>query len=183
MLPPAAKFQKEDLYTKKYWRRIQNLAKSSGTDDGKKKYFFLTGMSKMAFAILFYYRWMHIKIISLWLWISMFVQIKMLFESFNYLLVHVMVQKQCWIDHKQNCFTCRSRGRFDSLTKRLEKSRYDFFFDWDSLYARLNSHYKAWSYKKKRHKKIKAYSPQNIFRKNLQQLIGICFNCRLKAMT
>ena len=70
MLAPAAKFQKEDLYTKKYWRRIQNLAKSSGTDDGKKKYFFLTGMSKMAFAILFYYRWMHIKIISLWLWIS-----------------------------------------------------------------------------------------------------------------
>ena len=127
MLPPPAKFQKEDLYTKKYWRRIQNLAKSSGTDDGKKKYFFLTGMSKMAFAILFYYRWMHIKIISLWLWISMFVQIKMLFERSNYFLVHVMVQKQCWIDHKQNCFTCRSRGRFDSLTKRLEKSRYDFF--------------------------------------------------------
>ena len=32
-----------------------------------------------------------------------------------------------------------------------------FFFDWDSLHARLNSHYKAWSYKKKKHKKIKAY--------------------------
>ena len=29
--------------------------------------------------------------------------------------------------------------------------------DWDSLYARLNSHYKAWNYKKKKHKKIKAY--------------------------
>ena len=27
-----------------------------------------------------------------------------------------------------------------------------FFFNWDSLHARLNSHYKAWSYKKK-HKK------------------------------
>ena len=27
-----------------------------------------------------------------------------------------------------------------------------FFFSWDSLHARLNSHYKAWSYKKK-HKK------------------------------
>ena len=23
-----------------------------------------------------------------------------------------------------------------------------FFFNWDSLYARLNSHYEAWSYKK-----------------------------------
>ena len=30
-------------------------------------------------------------------------------------------------------------------------------FNWDSLHARLNSHYKAWSYKKKEQKKIKAY--------------------------
>ena len=33
-----------------------------------------------------------------------------------------------------------------------------FFLNWDSLPARLNSHCKAWSYKKKKHKKIKAYS-------------------------
>ena len=32
-----------------------------------------------------------------------------------------------------------------------------FFFNWDSLHARPNSHYKAWSYKKRKHKKIKAY--------------------------
>ena len=32
-----------------------------------------------------------------------------------------------------------------------------FFFNRDSLHARLNSHYKAWSYKKKSAKKIKAY--------------------------
>ena len=32
------------------------------------------------------------------------------------------------------------------------------FFNWDSLHARLNSHYKARSYKKKKHKKIKAYT-------------------------
>ena len=31
------------------------------------------------------------------------------------------------------------------------------FFNWDSLRARLNSHYEAWSYKKKKHKKITAY--------------------------
>ena len=31
-----------------------------------------------------------------------------------------------------------------------------FFFNWDSLHARLISHYKAWGYKKKKHKKIKA---------------------------
>ena len=29
-------------------------------------------------------------------------------------------------------------------------------FNWHSLHARLNSHYKAWEYKKKNHKKIKA---------------------------
>ena len=29
--------------------------------------------------------------------------------------------------------------------------------NWDSLHTRLNSHYEAWSYKKKKHKKIKAY--------------------------
>ena len=33
---------------------------------------------------------------------------------------------------------------------------FDFFFNWDSLHASLNSHYKALSYKKKKHKKIKA---------------------------
>ena len=29
------------------------------------------------------------------------------------------------------------------------------FFNWDSLHARLNNHYKAWSYKKKKHKRLK----------------------------
>ena len=33
----------------------------------------------------------------------------------------------------------------------------DFFLNWDSLHARLKSHYEAWSYKKKKHKKVKAY--------------------------
>ena len=32
-----------------------------------------------------------------------------------------------------------------------------FFFNWGSLHVRLNSNWKAWSYKKKRDKKIKAY--------------------------
>ena len=32
----------------------------------------------------------------------------------------------------------------------------EFFLNWDLLDARLNSHNKAWSYKKKKHKKIKA---------------------------
>ena len=33
----------------------------------------------------------------------------------------------------------------------------NFFFNWESLHARLNSHYEAWSYKKKKHKKIRAH--------------------------
>ena len=32
-----------------------------------------------------------------------------------------------------------------------------FLKNWDSLYARLNSYFKATSYKKKKHEKIKAY--------------------------
>ena len=35
------------------------------------------------------------------------------------------------------------------------------FFNWYSLHARLNSHYEAWSYKKKKHKKVKAYRKSN----------------------
>ena len=34
---------------------------------------------------------------------------------------------------------------------------YVYIFNWDSLNARLNNHYKALSYKKKKHKKTKAY--------------------------
>ena len=32
-----------------------------------------------------------------------------------------------------------------------------FFLNWDSLHARLNSHYEAWSYKKRSTKKITGY--------------------------
>ena len=34
---------------------------------------------------------------------------------------------------------------------------YLFFFNWYSLHARLNSHGEAWSCKKRKHKKVKAY--------------------------
>ena len=37
------------------------------------------------------------------------------------------------------------------------------YFTWDSFHARLKGQFKAWSYKKKKHKKIKAY------RKSLQK--------------
>ena len=52
---------------------------------------------------------------------------------------------------KWTCKNMKVRWIFHSLhSTRL-------FFSWDSLHTRLNSYYEAWSYKKKKHKKIKAY--------------------------
>ena len=34
---------------------------------------------------------------------------------------------------------------------------YYYYFNWDSLYARLSSHYEAWSYNKRSIKKITGY--------------------------
>ena len=39
-----------------------------------------------------------------------------------------------------------------------------FFLSQDSLHARLNSHCKAWSYKKKKHKKIKSMQEMSLER-------------------
>ena len=44
-----------------------------------------------------------------------------------------------------------------------------FFFNWNWLHARLNSHYEAWSYKKKKHKK-RLQDTENLFRKNLDEV-------------
>ena len=34
---------------------------------------------------------------------------------------------------------------------------YEFYLNWDSVYARQNSYYEALSYEKKKHKKMEAY--------------------------
>ena len=52
-------------------------------------------------------------------------------------------------------------GTWDSFPLQVALTKH--FFNWDSLHSRLNSHCKAWSYKKKKDKKIKAY------RKSLQK--------------
>ena len=46
-----------------------------------------------------------------------------------------------------------------------------FFFNWDSLHARLNSHYDEWSYNKKKTQRLQ--DKENLFRKNLQ-LKDVC---------
>ena len=56
-------------------------------------------------------------------------------------------------------------------------TRVCFFFNWDSLHARLNSNCKAWSYKKKKQKILKHTG--NLFRKNLQLKMSV--NSRLKT--
>ena len=43
-----------------------------------------------------------------------------------------------------------------------------FFKNWDSLHARLNSHYEAWSYKEKKKAQKRLKATGNLFRKNLQ---------------
>ena len=46
---------------------------------------------------------------------------------------------------------------FQLSCKIVKDSQTDFFFNWDSLHARLNGHYEAWSYKKRSIKKITGY--------------------------
>ena len=47
-----------------------------------------------------------------------------------------------------------------------------FFRNWDSLHARLNSHYEAWGYKKKKHKPLKANHLKRKLRLKATKIIG-----------
>ena len=46
------------------------------------------------------------------------------------------------------------KSKYSVNTDFSEKVQHSLFLHWDSLHARLNSHYEVWSYKKKKHKKI-----------------------------
>ena len=56
-----------------------------------------------------------------------------------------------------NTIFMNSENSKTSEPHRLLLFFFFFFFNSYSLHARLNSHYKAWSYKKRKHKKVKAY--------------------------
>ena len=60
---------------------------------------------------------------------------------------------------------------FHRFINTLHKLRSFFLKNWDSLHARLNSQYKAWSYKKNKQKRLR--HTENLFRENLQ-LTGVC---------
>ena len=51
---------------------------------------------------------------------------------------------------------CKIPNSFTETNLELQPIK-EFSLNWDLLHARLSSHYKAWSYKKKKHKKIAAY--------------------------
>ena len=67
------------------------------------------------------------------------------------------------IIYEIDCSTCQAVyfGEPKQSLKSLSDEHKRFFFfiiiNWDSLHARLNSHYEAWSYKKKSTKKITGY--------------------------
>ena len=87
----------------------------------------------------------------------------------------LFLSNQHWVKRDSGTFYVTTRADDDAeiyelmgtfmlslLNKNYNSNNIDimmivFFFNWDSLRARLNSHYKTWSYKKKKHKKIKAY--------------------------
>ena len=60
--------------------------------------------------------------------------------------------------HKQGIQKFMQTGDTNYINKNeLDKPSFFCFFNWYSLHASLNSHYDAWSYKKRKHKKVKAY--------------------------
>ena len=63
-----------------------------------------------------------------------------------------VTKQQSW--NELNQISCLQGGGGD-LREQLTRGGFLlFFWDWDSLHASLNTHYEAWSYKKKKRKKI-----------------------------
>ena len=58
-----------------------------------------------------------------------------------------------------------------TIISTFESVFFFLFFNCDSLHARLNNHYEAWSYKKRRKKSLQ--DTENLFRKNLQLKMSV----------
>ena len=68
---------------------------------------------------------------------------------------HYVGLDQEWQENQNGSSTSSHNVVETNVHFNLSKST--FFFNWDSLHARPKSHCKAWSYKKKKYKKIKTY--------------------------
>ena len=81
------------------------------------------------------------------------------FDPEIYLLLKIGIVQMATTDFDIHASQPILDKKFDSIMKFINNFHDTvlFFLNWDSLHARLNSHYRAWNYKKKRHKKIKAY--------------------------
>ena len=73
----------------------------------------------------------------------------------SFYLMHETYQKLTLLN-LEACSTLRKKIKF-SITQTCIKLFFLKKKNWDSLHARLNSHHKAWSYMKKKQKKIKAH--------------------------
>ena len=92
----------------------------------------------------------------------------LLVERFNFLINFDTIFKIVTCLHNVYCFFYDNKSTLPSkfhtvLMETIKQTIFDIittvqcFFYWKSLHARLNSHYKAYGYKKKKHKTIKAY--------------------------
>ena len=77
-----------------------------------------------------------------------------------------------WAGNQGQGWAAIIRARDTDANTLLKQIDFFFFFNWDSLHARLNSQYEAWSYKKGSTKK-RLHDTENLFRKNLQ-LKDVC---------
>ena len=87
-----------------------------------------------------------------------------LVSAYDFPNLKTAVLKDCKYEPLHTYFKGFQSGFYISLMSSKNLTWFDFFiilffsfFNWDPLHARLNSKYKAWSYKKNMHKKIKAY--------------------------
>ena len=78
------------------------------------------------------------------------------------------VEQQIKLEWPKVSIVNLSNAVFNSISLNMPGS--SDFFSWDSFHARLNSHYEAWSYKKKKRKRLHA---GNLFRKNLQLKMSV----------
>ena len=60
-------------------------------------------------------------------------------------------------NHLQSPWIIHYHLKLPTASQHLTGTNCNFFKKWDSLHGSLNSHCEVWSYKKKKHKKIKAY--------------------------
>ena len=105
---------------------------------------------------------MHYIMVSILNWLLLLFLRKIFFWGLFFAFFYFLLQKDFDIFHVLLfefflCFFDNIQLSFLYREKKIIKAILLLFFNWDSLHVGLSSHYEAWSYKKKKHKKIKVY--------------------------